>query len=180
MNTQSKIRPKDIATIGLMIAVIEVCKAALSFLPNIELTSFLVIMFTLYFGRKILFVIPGFILVEGVIYGFGLWWLMYAYIWPFLALLAHIFRKNDNAVIWASISGIFGLSFGFLCSFSYFFIGLSSGGIRNGLISMFTWWGAGIPWDIVHGVGNFVLMLILYRPFRKIMKRFLSEADYYG
>lgn len=159
-----------------MIAVIEVCKAALSFLPNIELTSFLVIMFTIYFGRKILFVIPGFILIEGALYGFGLWWLMYAYIWPLLALLAYMFRKNKSALIWASISGIFGLSFGFLCSFPYFFIGLSAGGLRNGFINMFTWWGAGIPWDIVHGIGNFVLMLILYKPFVKIMKRFVLET----
>ena len=57
---------KDIALIGAMIAVIEVCKAVLSFMPNIELTTFWLIMFTLYFGRKVLAVVPAFILVEGI------------------------------------------------------------------------------------------------------------------
>lgn len=43
----------------------------------------------------------------------------------------------------------------------------NDGGLRAG----FTWWVAGIPWDITHGVGNFVLMLVLYRPVRGAMRR---------
>ena len=45
---------RDIAQIGMMIAVIEVCKFALSGIPNVELTSFWLIMFTLFFGWKII------------------------------------------------------------------------------------------------------------------------------
>ena len=37
---------QDVATVGLMIAVIEVCKLFMQGLPNIEMTSFLVILFT--------------------------------------------------------------------------------------------------------------------------------------
>ena len=44
-----KISIKDITLIGMMVAVIEVCKIALSFLPNIERVSFWIIMFTLFF-----------------------------------------------------------------------------------------------------------------------------------
>ncbi len=77
---------QDIALTGMMTAVIEVSKAALGFLPNIELTSFWIILFTLFFGRRILFVVPTFILIEGAVYGFGLWWVMYLYAWPLLAL----------------------------------------------------------------------------------------------
>ena len=40
---------QDITLIGMMVAVIEVCKMAMTFLPNIELTTFWVIMFTLFF-----------------------------------------------------------------------------------------------------------------------------------
>lgn len=72
----------DITMIGMAIALIEVCKAALMGLPNIELTSFWIIMFTLFFGNRILFVIPAFILIEGCMFGFGIWWIMYLYIWP--------------------------------------------------------------------------------------------------
>ena len=85
---------QDIAMIGMMVAIIEVCKVAFGFLPNIELTTFWVIMFTVFFGWKIIFVIPVFILIEAVIYPFGLWLIMYLYAWPLLALIAWICRKK--------------------------------------------------------------------------------------
>ena len=154
-----------------MVAVIEVCKAALSFLPNIELTTFWLILFTLFFGRKIVLVVPVFILIEGSIYGFNTWWIMYLYTWPLLVLLTWVFRKQKSVWFWSFLSGMFGLFFGLLCSIPYVVIGAVDGGIRSGLYAGFTWWVAGIPWDIVHCIGNFVLMLVLYHPVRTLMER---------
>ena len=104
----------DIAQAGIMVAVIEVSKMALSGMPNIELTSFWLIMFTLFFGWKIVVVVPVFILVEGAFYGMHLWWIMYLYAWPLLVLIAWLFRKNTSAIFWAIVSGTFGLMFGAL------------------------------------------------------------------
>lgn len=176
---KGKLVIKDIALIGMMVAVIEVCKVALSFLPNIELTSFWLIMFTLFFGWKIVFVVPVFILIEGAMYGVGLWWIMYLYAWPLLVLIAFLFRKQESMWFFCFLSSIFGFSFGFLCSFPYFFIGAVGNGVMAGIRSAFLWWIAGIPWDIVHGVGNFVLMLILYKPITMAMKRmkFLNSNE---
>lgn len=158
----------------MMIAIIEVCKYTLSFLPNIELTSFWIIMFSIYFRKKIYWVIPAFILFEGCIYGFGLWWIMYLYAWPLLAIIAYIFRKNTSTIFWSVLSSVYGLMFGFLCSIPYFFIGLAGGTLQAGLSAQFTWWVAGIPFDIVHGIGNFMLMFVLYKPVSKVMKRFTN------
>lgn len=155
----------------MMVAVIEVCKASLSFLPNIELTSFWLIMFTLFFGRKCALVVPVFILIEGSIYGFNTWWIMYLYAWPLLVLLTWIFRKQQSVCFWSILSGIFGLFFGLLCSLPYVVMGAVDGGIRGGLYAGFTWWVAGIPWDIVHCIGNFVLMTVLYYPVRTLMQK---------
>lgn len=168
---KGKLVIQDIVLIGMMVAVIEACKYALLALPNIELTSFWLIIFTLFFGWKIVFVVPVFILVEGSMFGMSLWWIMYLYAWPILVGVTYIFRKVDSAWFFAIISSIFGFSFGFLCSFPYFFIGASSGGIGNGFHMMITWWIAGIPWDLVHGVGNFALMLVLYKPITIAMKK---------
>lgn len=170
-----KISVVDISIIALMVAIIEECKYALLFLPNIELTSFFIIMFILFYGRKTCLVIPAFILVEGCLYGFGLWWIMYLYVWPLLAFVTWIFRKQDSALVWSVISSVFGLSFGFLCSFPYFFIGLSSGGLRSGFTTQLSWWIAGIPWDIIHGVGNFIIMFVLYRPLSKVLRRIFKK-----
>lgn len=168
-STKRKLSVYDIAQIGLMVAVIEVSKFILSGLPNIELTSFWLIMFTLFFGWKIVVVVPVFILLEGTIYGMHLWWIMYLYAWPLLVFIAWLFRKNTSAILWAAISGIFGLCFGALCAIPYFFIGLSTGGVSAGLRAAVTWWIAGIPWDFVHCGGNFVIMIVLYHPVSKAM-----------
>lgn len=173
---RTKITVRDIALIGVMTAIIEVSKLALSFLPNVELVSFWMILFSIVFGWRILFVVPVFVLIEGSIYGFGLWWVMYLYIWPLLAILARLFRRHTNVCFWSCFSGIFGLLFGLLCALPYVVIGTGKRGILGGLYAGFTWWVAGIPWDILHGISNFVLMWVLYRPMRAIMSRLQKQG----
>ena len=153
----------DVALVGIMVAVIEVCKVAMMELANIELTSFWLLMFSKHFGNKVYFVVPVFILIEGAIFGFGDWWFMYLYAWPMLVLTARFFRKSDSPLTWAIISGVFGLLFGFLCAITKIFF-------MGSVAAAFSWWVAGIPWDLVHGGANFVLMMLLYKPLSKAMK----------
>lgn len=159
-----KLTAYDIVSVGLMVAALECAKTALAFLPNVELVSLLIILFTLVLGRRVYYAIVAFVLVEGVIYGFGLWWVMYLYAWPLLAWLTRRLRKQKDALTFAVLSGGFGLAFGALCSIPYF--------IAGGPAAGFTWWVAGIPFDIVHGISNFVLMLCLYKPVRSVLERF--------
>lgn len=170
-NSKLVLTVKDITLIGLMVAVIEVCKVAMAHIPNIELTTFWVIMFSLYFGKRIYYVIPAFILIEGVMYGFGLWWIMYLYLWPSLAILTRIFRKADSLFTFSILSGTYGLLFGFFGAIPYIFVGAADGGLMNGFRVATAWWIAGIPWDLVHGIGNFIIMLVLYHPISKVMKQ---------
>ena len=114
--SRTNIAVKDIALIGVMTAIIEVSKLALSFLPNVELVSFWIILFSIVFGWRIFFVVPVFVLIEGSIYGFGIWWVMYLYMWPLLAILARIFRRQTSVWFWSCLSGIFGLLFGLGCA----------------------------------------------------------------
>lgn len=169
--TKLNLTIRDIAMIGLMVAVIEVCKAVLGVIPNIELTTFWLIMFTLYFGKKIIFVVPVFILIEGFVYGIHLWWIMYLYVWPLLVLVTWIFRKREEVWFWSFLAGGFGIFFGLLCSLVYVIVGWMDKGFMNGLQVAFAWWITGIPWDIVHGIANFVLMLVLYGPMKTIMRK---------
>lgn len=172
---KQKISVQDVAVVGMMVAVIEVCKVAISFLPNVELTTFWLIIFTLYFGRKVFLVVPVFILIEGCIYGFGLWWVMYLYAWPLLVIVILLFRKQTSHLFWCMLSALFGLFFGMMCAIPYVVIGAVDGGIINGLYSGFTWWIAGIPWDLVHCIGNFVIMFVLYKPMCRLMKRLPND-----
>lgn len=161
---QSKgLSARDITIMALMVAIIEVSKVALAQIPNVELTSFWIIMFSLYFGPRIFYVIPVFILIEGMIYGFGLWWIMYLYAWPLLAIVVLQIRKMNTAWDWGFVSGLFGLSFGFLCAIPYIF--------TSGFAGAFAWWVAGIPWDLIHGIANFAIMLVLYKPMKLVMAK---------
>ncbi len=166
----SKLAIKDITIMALMVAIIEVCKFALAHIPNVELTSFWIIMFTLYFGKRIFYIIPVFILIEGAVYGIHLWWIMYLYAWPLLAIVTLLLRKMKGAWEWSMVSGIFGLSFGFLCAIPYIF--------TSGIYGAFAYWVAGIPYDLIHGVANFVIMLVLYKPMKMVMTKTVKDEMY--
>ena len=175
MKAETKSTAFDVALVALMVAVIEVFKFTMMGLPNIELTSFWLILFSKNFGKKVYYVVPVFTLIEGVIFGFNLWWISYLYVWPLLVLVTRIFKKNNSALTWAIISAVFGLSFGALCAIPYAFTGTE---LQSGLSIAFSWWVAGIPWDIAHCVGNFVLTLLLYKPLSEIMLKIQLRKNF--
>ena len=161
---------RDIALMGVMLATIEVAKRALGFVTNIELVTLLIILYTLYFGWRIFYVIGAFVLIEGCLYGFGLWWFMYIYVWPLLAFMTYLFRKRESVWFWSTFSGIYGLVFGALCTIPYFLI--------EGIHMVLTWWIAGIPYDILHGISNFILCLILFVPLKKALIKLKNRFDF--
>ena len=121
-----------------------------------------IILFALELPRETPGAITVFILLQGVLYGFGLWWVMYLYVWYLLALLAWLLRRMDNAFFWAVFSGLYGLCFGGLCAAVYLFAKTPAFAL--------SWWLSGLSYDALHGVGNFVLMLLLYRPLRRALQ----------
>ena len=163
-------RIKDIALIGMMSAIMITAQVALSFLPNLELVSLLIILYTLIFGWKALYIIYVFVTVEGLIYGFGLWFINYLYVWTVLFIIVMLLRKLHSGFLWAVISGLFGLSFGALCSIPYF--------ITGGIASGFAYWAQGIPFDLLHGGGNLVAALVLYQPLYYILSRLQKRMEY--
>lgn len=151
-------------TITAMLAIIMyISQVVLAFLPNIELVSFFVVVFVVVYGLKAFPIIGIFIIAEGLTYGFGLWWINYLYVWFILAFVTLIFRKSKSVLVYSSISAFFGLSFGFLCSLTYLFVG--------NFASMFAYWVAGIMFDVTHCISNFVIMLILYKPIYFILNK---------
>lgn len=167
-----KLSIKELVLVSLLSAVLLISQVALAFLPNIEVVSLLLILYTLFFKKKTLYIIYIFALLEGLIYGFGIWWMMYLYVWTILWGIATLLKKENSPVIWAFVSGFFGLFFGTLCSVPYFFIG----GVHMGL----SWIVSGLFMDVLHGIGNFIVTLVLFQPlysvFQKIVRSFYSDA----
>lgn len=162
--TDSSDKIIHIVVMGLLAAILLIGQVGMAFLPNIEPVSTLIILYTLTHKKYIFYIIYVFVLLEGILYGFGIWWVSYLYIWSILALIVLALQKIDSALIWAVISGAFGLSFGALTAIPYL--------ISSGFGAAFAYWTNGIPYDILHCCGNFVLTLILYKPLLPVLKRF--------
>ena len=153
----------DIVTMGLLTAILLIGQLGMSFLPNIEPVTTLIILYTLTYKKQVFPIIYAFALLEGIVFGFGIWWVSYLYIWSIFALIVLAFQKTDSALLWAVISGAFGLSFGALCAIPYL--------ISGGPAAAFVYWTNVILFDLLHCGGNFVITLVLYKPLLNLLKK---------
>ena len=144
---------------GLMFAG----KVALMALPNVEPVSLLVMLFAVVFGRKCLYPIYIYVLLEMLLHGLHLWVFNYLYIWTLLAGAAWLLREMRQPLGWALLSGVFGLLFGVLCAPVYLVVG--------GPMYAVSWWVSGIPFDMIHALSNFVIALVLFVPLRTLLER---------
>ena len=157
---------KDIAVIGMMTAMLEAVKIALQAVPNVELVTLLIILFTLFLGWKTLIAVWAFVGIECVVWGIGLWTIMYVYIWPILVFLTLLLKKANSHWVYCFLSGSFGLFFGAFCSIPYLFIG--------GWALALSYWVSGLSFDLIHCGGNFVLTLTLFKPLYRVMDKLMG------
>ena len=141
---------------AMMLAIVEAAKRVLEGIPNVELVTLLFVVFAVAYGLRTLIVAVAFVAVEICFWGVHVWVIMYLYVWPLLILLAWRMGRKYPPWAFALMTGFYGLLFGLLCSPVYLFMG--------GFNTAFSWWVAGIPYDIPHGISNFVLCLILFKP----------------
>lgn len=163
-----KLSARDMSLLALMGALMFVMQLAMSSLGNIHITAVLIILTAVFFGWRVMYAVAVFVLLEGLTWGFGLWVVSYMYLWPILAAAAVLLRRNDSALVWAITAGLHGLFFGLGCSIPYLFIG--------GWSMAFSYFVSGLPFDIRHCVGNFVLTLVLYRPLKRAMSAALRQT----
>lgn len=168
VKSNSRLTIRDLALMGVMTTLLIVSVHALAPIPNVEPVTLLVILYTLFWGKRIGYILTAYLLLEGCFYGFGLWWIMYAYLWPLLALLTYLMRRQKSVWFWSLLSGAFGLFFGALCSIPYLFIG--------GPSMAFTWWVAGIPYDLIHCLSNGILCMVLFLPLSHALSRLKASA----
>jgi len=154
--------------IAVCSAMLFIGQIALAAIPNGEIVSLLTIIFTLTFGVETFITVTIFSLLEGFLYGFGLWVVSYLYVWPILVALTLLFKKlfKEEFIMWAILSAGFGLVFGSFFAIAYIPIDPSYA---------LSYWISGLPWDVWHAVANGVIMLILGKPLYKIGKMIRRE-----
>ena len=151
--TGKRLTVREMAVLAMLGALMFALKAAMMALPNIHPVAVFIIAGTIYFGWRMLYAVAVYVMLEGIVYGFGIWWISYLYIWPLLVCITMLFRKTQGRLFWAVVAAVFGLCFGAMCAIPY----LIAGGWSAG----FSYWLSGIPFDIAHGVGNSAAVLVL-------------------
>lgn len=147
-----KITVREMVTFSLLGVIMFISKMVMEFLPNIHMLAMLIVAYTVVYRGKALFPIYVFVFLTGALYGFGTWWVPYLYIWTILwgavMLLPRNLPEKISIPAYMVVAMLHGLLYGTLYApFQAIAFGLSFKG-------MLLWIAAGIPWDILHAVGN--------------------------
>ena len=159
---------KELAVFALLGTVMFVSKLLMEFLPNIHLLAVLTIAYTAVYRVKALLPIYVYVFLNGLIAGFNIWWVPYLYIWTLLwgavMLIPKNLPKKVTYIIYTILCVLHGLTFGLAYSPSQaLFFGLN-------FKQTLSWVIAGLPFDLVHAVGNGVLSLLIM-PIVSTLKR---------
>lgn len=164
---KKSLKLKEVLLFGILGALTFALKVAMAGLPNIEPVSLTLMVYGAVFGLRALYPAYVYVVLEILYFGLGTWNICYLYVWAVLVLGAVLIRRIQHPLGWSVLSGAFGLAFGALCAIVDIFIG--------GFAYALTKWVSGIPFDLAHGAGNFVIALILFVPLRRIVDKLYAR-----
>lgn len=169
-----KLSVKEMTIFALLGAIMFLSKQLLEFLPNIHMLGMLTMLYTIVYRKKALIPIYVFVLLQGAFAGFSLWWIPYIYIWTVLWGVTMLLPKNMPGKIatpvYMGVCGLHGLCYGTLYApFQAIAFGLDF----NGMIA---WIAAGLPWDVVHMIGNIAFGSLIL-PLGKLLKKLENKQE---
>ena len=157
-----------------MLASVMFCsKVIMEVIPNVHLLGMFTMTYTVVFRRRALIPIYGYVVLNGAYAGFSMWWIPYLYIWTVLWAITMLLPKNMprrvKCVVYPIVCCLHGLAFGTLYA--------PAQAIMFGfdLEQTVAWIIAGLPWDLIHGVGNlFAGMLIV--PLSELLTKLMNKG----
>ena len=161
------------AVFAMLGALMFCSKLIMELIPNVHLLGMFTMVYTLVFRKKALIPIYIYVILNGLYAGFSMWWIPYLYIWTILwaitMLLPERMPTKVKCVVYPAVCCLHGIAFGTLYA--------PAQAIMFGMNSkqMLAWIVAGLPWDLVHGIGNlFAGMLIL--PLSGLLQKLIAHA----
>lgn len=151
-------------------------KVLMASLPNIHLIAMLLTVFTVVYRSRALIPLYLYVMLEGLFYGFTVWWLPYLYIWTILWGAVMLLPKNMkpfHAVpVYMAVCGLHGLLFGTLWAPAQALI------LGFDFRKTLAWIASGFPYDVAHCIGNCVSALLIL-PLVKLLLR-LEETVFHS
>jgi len=169
-----KLTIREIAVFGMLGALMYVSKIIMEFAPNVHLLGVFTMAFTVVYGKKALYPIYIYVLLNGIFCGFATWWIPYLYLWTVLwggtMLLPKKMPKTVQPIVYMAVNACHGFLFGTLYAPAQALLyGLS-------LKGMLAWIVSGLPWDFVHGVSNFICGLLIV-PIVHLLRRLENSVN---
>lgn len=163
-----KLSIKEIATFGMLGALMYASKLLLEILPNVHLLGGFIIAMTVVYRKKALYPIYLYVFLNGLFSGFATWWIPYLYLWTLLWGAVMLLPKNISPklapLIYMVLCALHGFLFGTLYAPAQALLfGLD-------LKGMIAWIIAGLPWDAVHGISNFCCGILIC-PLISVLRR---------
>lgn len=159
----------DLLVFTMLGVILLISKLLMEALPNFHLIGTLITAYTIVYRKDALKPIYIFVMLFGLVYSFGIWWIPYLYIWAILWAMIMLLPKNMKpqvaVPVYMLVSGLHGLLYGTLYApvqallYGYDFK------------TMVAWIIAGLPFDAMHCVGNVVLGLLII-PIATALRKF--------
>ncbi len=171
MKTHNQIR--DMIVFAMLAALMFASKIVFEPLPNIHPIAMLIMVFTLVYRVRALIPLYLFILIFGLYYGFSIWWIPYLYIWTVLwgvtMLLPKKLSPRASMILYPLVCFLFGLLYGVLYAPAQAIL------FGYDLPTTLTWIAFGLRYDLLHGIGNLGMGLLIY-PLTKLLWRIHKQT----
>lgn len=134
-------------------------KMIMEVLPNIHLLGTFIIALTIVYRKKALYPIYIFVLLNGLLAGFSMWWIPYLYVWTVLWGATMLLPKNIPAKLKPFVYALLCSAHGFLFGTLYAPVQALMFGFS--FEQTIAWIVAGFPFDCMHGISNFFVGFLI-------------------
>lgn len=159
----------DICIIAVFSALLFAQEQALSFLPNIQLTVFLIVLYSKVFGFiKTIIIVCVHVLLDNIVMGsFSFHYTPFMLIgWLIIPItLSTIFKQFESNISLAILGIVFSIIYSFVMLIPNIFITE---------IDIFVYLIEDIPFEIILAMSSFLSILLLYNPAKKCFDRYIK------
>jgi len=150
---------REIAIFAMLGALMFASDIAMEAFPNIHFVGVFIVAATVVYRWKALYPLYIYVFLNGLYAGFSMWWVPYLYVWTVLWAAVMLLPKRMpgwlSPIVYMAAAGLHGFLFGVIYApCQALLMGFS---FEQTLV----WIGAGIYFDIIHGISNLCLGILI-------------------
>ena len=177
MSMRGRLTVREITVFAMLGALMFAGKKLMEWIPNMHPLTMLTMVYTLAYRKRGIVPVIVYLLLDTAVTGGITWLVPYYYIFPLcwlctLLVPVHI-SERKRQVLYTLICTLFGLCFGTMYApWQALLWGLD-------FEKTLAWIAAGLPWDVLHAVGNFAASFLIL-PMVKLLQKIERQTNAVG